>query len=257
MAVLERALGHGEAKDESLVGFQRLLQQEMSDELMLYNALRGERALQHHMWTALAANDLSQLPPDRQEAISQLVPDNICGDLLHWLLAGAIFENHAVSLELLNQLVEVARLPVDQRLARHDSVHAEFERTKGRSFREMLGQISGGSTSPAVGVSIRGHAYMRCTLAAIAAERYRLAEGRWPETLEQLTPRYLTDVPRDPFDGQPIRYRRLDEGVVIYSVDRDREDNGGRINRAGPGSAGSDLGFRLWDVAHRRKPAVP
>jgi hypothetical protein len=43
-----------------------------------------------------------------------------------------------------------------------------------------------------------------------------------------LKPRFLTFVPTDPFEGGPLRYRRLSKGYVLYSVDRDGHDDGGR-----------------------------
>ncbi len=62
---------------------------------------------------------------------------------------------------------------------------------------------------------------------ALAASRYRLAHGRLPDRIEDLVPEYLPAVPRDPFDGLPLRYRRTDEGAIIYSVGPDGVDNGG------------------------------
>jgi hypothetical protein len=35
-------------------------------------------------------------------------------------------------------------------------------------------------------------------------------------------------VPSDPFDGNPIRYRRADPGYCLYSISDDGQDNGGR-----------------------------
>jgi hypothetical protein len=67
----------------------------------------------------------------------------------------------------------------------------------------------------------------RLALAALAAERYRVATGNWPETLEALTPEYLDAVPEDPFDGQPLRYLREPTRLVIYSVGPDLADDGG------------------------------
>jgi hypothetical protein len=32
----------------------------------------------------------------------------------------------------------------------------------------------------------------------------------------------------DPFDGMPLRYRPKGKGFMIYSVGKDREDNGGK-----------------------------
>jgi hypothetical protein len=66
---------------------------------------------------------------------------------------------------------------------------------------------------------------------ALAVERYRLAHGKWPQSLQKLTPAFLTKVPDDPFGGGPLHYRRLGDGVVIYSVGPDKEDNGGTLAR--------------------------
>ena len=55
--------------------------------------------------------------------------------------------------------------------------------------------------------------------AAVALERWRLAHpGRLPDALAELVPAYLAAVPLDPFDGQPVRYRKLPAGYVVYSV---------------------------------------
>jgi hypothetical protein len=48
-----------------------------------------------------------------------------------------------------------------------------------------------------------------------------------------------------------------DQGIVIYSVGQDRIDNSGMINARNPQAPGSDIGFRLWDLKHRRQPAPP
>ena len=47
----------------------------------------------------------------------------------------------------------------------------------------------------------------QATLAALAIERYRLAnQGRIPKTLAQLTPKYLATEPFDPYTGGPLNY---------------------------------------------------
>ncbi|MGA2241076.1 MAG: hypothetical protein ABSH11_03450 [Verrucomicrobiota bacterium] len=63
---------------------------------------------------------------------------------------------------------------------------------------------------------------------ALAIERFRLAHGRLPENLNELVPQFLSAVPSDPFDGQPLRYPRLAKGYVIYSIGRDGHDDGGQ-----------------------------
>ena len=71
-------------------------------------------------------------------------------------------------------------------------------------------------------------AFFRISAAAIAVERIRLAHGELPEKLDELVPEFLPAVPADPFDGRPLRYRRLAKGYVIYSVGDDGHDDGGR-----------------------------
>ncbi len=99
----------------------------------------------------------------------------------------------------------------------------------------------------------RKHAQVRCTAVLIAVERYRQANNKWPERLDDLKPSFLKEVPFDPFDGKPLRYRRLGDGVIVYSVSEDRTDDGGVLDRKDPRRKGADLGCQLWDVARRRQ----
>ena len=64
-------------------------------------------------------------------------------------------------------------------------------------------------------------------------------------------------MPLDPYDGKPLRYRRVADGVIVYSVGPDGSDNGGNIDRTNPVKPGTDLGYQLWDVKHRRQPPKP
>lgn len=68
----------------------------------------------------------------------------------------------------------------------------------------------------------------RCAATGIALERYRLAEGHHPDTLQALVPRYLKAIPIDPFTGAPLKYIRKPDGSrVVYSVGTDLKDNEG------------------------------
>lgn len=69
--------------------------------------------------------------------------------------------------------------------------------------------------------------------AAVAIERWRLAHpDRLPDTLAELVPAYLTAVPLDPYDGQPVRYKKLPVGYVVYSVGLGWTDQGERSGSA-------------------------
>jgi hypothetical protein len=63
---------------------------------------------------------------------------------------------------------------------------------------------------------------------ACALERARIQNGEYPQTLAQLAPQFLTRIPADLFDGQPLRYRRIaSEQFLLYSIGWDEKDDGG------------------------------
>jgi hypothetical protein len=76
--------------------------------------------------------------------------------------------------------------------------------------------------------NLKGLAIQRTAQAALAVERYRLANrGALPPTLDALVPTYLAAVPLDPFDDQPLRYKRMPKGFSVYSIGADLRDDGG------------------------------
>ncbi|QQE10373.1 hypothetical protein JD969_12780 [Planctomycetota bacterium] len=61
---------------------------------------------------------------------------------------------------------------------------------------------------------------LELTTIAIAAERYWLAKGKYPEQLSELVPKYLDEVPKDGFSlaHDELKYRVHENGFVVYSV---------------------------------------
>jgi hypothetical protein len=71
-------------------------------------------------------------------------------------------------------------------------------------------------------------AHGRLAQAAMALEHFRVQhENRFPATLAELTPDDASLLPVDPFDGQPLRYRKTGRGYIIYSIGADRKDDSG------------------------------
>ena len=94
-------------------------------------------------------------------------------------------------------------------------------------------------------------------LAGIAAEKYHRDHGELPARLEDLVPTYLDAVPTDPFSKQPLRYRLEEGGAIIYSINYDGTDHGGRNLGDGGGQFDEDtditftfggLQEKLWPV---------
>jgi hypothetical protein len=63
---------------------------------------------------------------------------------------------------------------------------------------------------------------------ACAVERYRMAHGRLPATLENLVPAFLPSVPADPLTSKPLCYKPSESSsYLIYGTGWDQTDNAG------------------------------
>jgi hypothetical protein len=82
------------------------------------------------------------------------------------------------------------------------------------------------SRSPERAISFE--AQRALTTTAIALKRHELRHGSAAATLAALVPEFLREVPRDIFDGQPLRYRPGEGGnYLLYSIGKDERDDGG------------------------------
>jgi len=61
-----------------------------------------------------------------------------------------------------------------------------------------------------------------------ALERYRLASGYYPATLDALLPRFIEELPHDLIGGEQLHYRHTYAGkFLLYSVGwNERDDDG-------------------------------
>jgi hypothetical protein len=72
-------------------------------------------------------------------------------------------------------------------------------------------------------------AYLRDAITALPVERWRLQHhDALPDSLDDLVPAFLPAVPIDPYDGKPLRYKKLEKGYCIYSIGPNLKDDGGR-----------------------------
>jgi hypothetical protein len=82
---------------------------------------------------------------------------------------------------------------------------------------------------------------------AIGLERYRLAHGEYPESLDALAPQFFDKLPHDVINGQPLHYRRTSDGqFVLYSVGWNETDDGGVVGLHKDGRVDRDTGDWVW-----------
>jgi len=106
-------------------------------------------------------------------------------------------------------------------------------------------------TVQAVIPSVRGFAIAQAGVdlgrVACALERYRLAHGQYPKTLDALTPRYIAPLPHDIINGQPLHYSRTSSGkFLLYSVGWYETDDGGQTALTKNGSVDYLRGDWVW-----------
>ena len=141
--------------------------------------------------------------------------------------------------------------------------------SKAHAAKELLKKEYGGSFSPSrflnkhlflakerrVGFDLflieRSHAIGQTRLnqarIACALERYRLANGRFPETLNALSPTYMSPIPLDLITGEPLKYRcTKEEQFILYSVGWNEKDDGGTTATTANESSEIDLSEGDW-----------
>jgi hypothetical protein len=248
---LERVLAQSTLPEDELATLSVLIQaEEEGAPKLLYQVTRAERAALART-LELAGNgeiDLQQLEGGRPGG------SGVIEQALSWpVIQPLIRYGEAPTLELMTRYLKDLSLPPAERRAALAKVDQELKQMKA-DFHKHAHMLPAMLLLPALSRVVeafdRYQAVLRCALVALALERYRLANGRWPDTLEALSPVYLSKVPADPFSSGTLRYLRLKKNVVVYSVGVDGVDDGGAIDWTSTKS-GTDLGFRLWDPARR------
>ncbi len=164
-----------------------------------------------------------------------------------WIPVWLVRQNQMRAAEMLTWLVDAGDDP------------AALMKAANRIDREMptapashfLVKMMMPSLSRACVLHLRCRARLSAARVALAAERFRIANGRFPASLDELVPSLLHEVPLDPFDGKPLRLATTDEGIVIYSVDFNGVDDGGDLQRAKKTHDPPDTGCRLVMPEHR------
>jgi hypothetical protein len=104
---------------------------------------------------------------------------------------------------------------------------------------------------PAVGKAVSKFALIQAQVdiarTACALERFRLAHGNYPETLDALAPQFIAALPHDVINGQPLHYRRTDDGkFILYSVGWNETDDGGKVVFTKSGRVDTEKGDWVW-----------
>ncbi|MHC4800215.1 MAG: hypothetical protein ACYTF1_26540, partial [Planctomycetota bacterium] len=165
-------------------------------------------------------------------------------------MRGLLLHDKAYALEIYNRYVHATENPIE-RLPEALKIKKDLE---NKPSYYPFSQILSSGFSRAFELQVKHTGQVRCARAALACERYRLANKKFPEKLYQLVPDYLDKVPLDPFDDKPLRYRMDEDAIIVYSVGEDGIDNGGDVEHRTTKECPSDWGFVLLKPAYRNLP---
>ena len=113
----------------------------------------------------------------------------------------------------------------------------------------VLARVGVPNFSRAFQTTVHNQTLVNETFIVCALERYRLAHGQYPETLDALVPQFADTLPHEVIGSQPLHYRRTDNGgFVLYSVGWNETDDGGQIVRKKDGTVDtySNEGDWVW-----------
>jgi len=143
----------------------------------------------------------------------------------HLKQPGSLKEEHDYFEATFQQLLSARKEAFPERLKVADLVRQRASEATSRGLL-FCGWYFDGSS---VNREARCLANLRLALTAVALEQFRAAHNnRYPTSLSELTPNDLNTTLTDPFDGQPLRYRKQDAGYVLYSIGPDLKDDGGK-----------------------------
>lgn len=244
VASIERVLSRIPLGDDHLARLAAAFESEEDPEALL-RVLVGERCLGLRLFEHATVQELSY---------GTWVPKPW---VVAYTLTGWRQSDYLTYLHVMRDCVAASKLPLPDRFRRADELRADLYRDVYR--HPLTTRISplqpngiyvglpiGSGSGAAFHLDADHVALVRAARAGLAVERYRLANRNLPESLQALVPAFIDSVPQDPFDGKPLRYRKLAKGYVVYSVDPDLQDNGRLYGElASPGAKPYDITFTV------------
>jgi hypothetical protein len=143
---------------------------------------------------------------------------------------GWIYQNNVTDANLLQKALESYDLPNRVILPeKANRAFTEIEKIVRKSSPyTFLASFAIPNSRKGAQVATRNQTMANQAQIVCALERYRLALGTYPETLDLLMPKFIKNLPNDIIGGQPLKYRRTDDGeFVLYSIGWDEKDEDG------------------------------
>lgn len=181
-------------------------------------------------------------------------PEDVSGKLktisLRSMPAAYFYQSELAFARMYDQLV-LPLVDLTNRIISPSALNRMNAEVQSQMKHYSLYKVQALMTIPAVGASVskiaRVQSQVDLARVACALERYRLVHGDYPETLDALAPQFVGKVPHDLINGEPLHYRRTEDGqFVLYSVGWNETDDGGKVVLRKGGSVDREKGDWVW-----------
>ena len=181
----------------------------------------------------------------RNELVKLIGASGPTPTLLGWIPRGWLYQNLVVGAETAQELL--ASVDATNRLIQPSRVSEIIGRVSLKSAQRspyrFLASAANDNKGKVVQVLARNTTIADQARLACALERYRLAQGQYPESLDALAARFIENLPHDLVGGQPLKYRRTEDGgYLLYSVGWNEKDDGGVIGKS------REEGDWVWEI---------
>ncbi len=177
-------------------------------------------------WAHVFAAHLQvRLPLFEKPELSRQVAGPFAPLLRYYGALGLAAKEAVLFVDMIESYIDVTRRPLSEWQSATAALDVQLSKTL-RGCVLLYPKRRGAFSGLLMGY-VESRARSEAARVALAVERYRLAEGTLPESIGDLAPRFLDDVPQDPYSGGPMLYEKTGSGFVVYSVGLDGRDDGG------------------------------
>jgi len=231
---------------------------ELESGARLYPTLIGERSMMTDREVYSRVRPISILQ-DKSSLIRDLFGKNFKKTMDKWTswlpslgdMVGVPEMDNVVYLEFTDRYLAVLELPVGQRHRAVRKLDNEViilnpKYSISKSFLPLMSSL--------IKLDTDHLARLHLAQGALLVEQYRLDHnGQLPADLQDLTPDYVETLPVDPFNyGRAIKYKQIEGGYIVYSIDDDEIDHGGRSKDDPPDYTFDNLGTDMVFTVKRK-----
>ena len=128
------------------------------------------------------------------------------------------------SLSIMRRMIDLSKLPYHQAKADLNKLEQDMANLP---FYRILSKMFLPSLTRSYVIEARHEARVSLAQLALGLKIYKAEKGKYPDSLSELVPEILSQLPKDPFTGKDFVYKKEGEGFLVYSLNENARDDGG------------------------------